>query len=254
MGHLHALWHDALEQQEDGDLTKWSDEMLADSSQFDGDAPQYVSLLQLHGWLDGRLIHDWLDYAGPYLISKYHTNKRAWLVEVWAKHGKEYGKRKQTGSEQEVNGHSREDEMTLDKKKLETPTSTSSPASPEPSKPHPYLAGLILYESDPKLNAIEKKTGEPRIQVLYRAWKAAFPNVDVMAQVKAAHAWELKQDPKNRKTNRPKFLGSWMARNSTDGGVFQRGTVTDDNQKEKREPIADEVRGLLSGLGKTIPK
>lgn len=90
MGHLHALWHDTLEQQEDGDLSSWSDELIAESSHFDGDAPQYVSLLQRHGWLDDRKIHDWLDYAGRYLESKYRTSNPARLEEIWKKHGRVY--------------------------------------------------------------------------------------------------------------------------------------------------------------------
>ncbi len=92
MGHLHALWHVALEQQEDGDLSSWSDELIADASSYLGDAGWYVSLLQQHKWLDGKLIHDWLDYAGKYLQSKYHNTNRRYLKEVWAKHGKHYGK------------------------------------------------------------------------------------------------------------------------------------------------------------------
>jgi len=101
MGHLHALWHAALEQQEDGDLTAWSDEFIADSSDFPGDAPQYVRLLQQHRWLDGRLIHDWLDYSGLFLIKKYSTSNRVRLVEIWLKHGRVYGERgKRTDSEQ----------------------------------------------------------------------------------------------------------------------------------------------------------
>jgi hypothetical protein len=67
MGHLHSLWHVALEQAEDGDLSSWSDEFIADSAQYPADAPQFVRLLQNHGWLDGKLLHDWLDYAGRYL-------------------------------------------------------------------------------------------------------------------------------------------------------------------------------------------
>src|SRR3990167_11330953 len=92
LGHLHALWHAALEQQEDGDLSSWSDDLIAEMSAFDGSAPQYVSLLQQHRWLDGKILHDWLDYAGGYLRSKYHHTNRRWLINTWIKHGKRYGK------------------------------------------------------------------------------------------------------------------------------------------------------------------
>lgn len=101
MGHLHSLWHAALEQQEDGDLSSWSDEFIAESSDFPGDAPQFVRLLQQHRWLDGRLLHDWIDYAGLYLIRKYSTSGKDRLVEIWLKHGREYGANgKRTNSEQ----------------------------------------------------------------------------------------------------------------------------------------------------------
>jgi hypothetical protein len=97
MGHLHALWHAALEQQENGDLSAWSDELIAESSDFPGDAPQYVRLLQKHRWLDGRLLHDWLDYAGDYLRSKYSTSNRERLVAIWLLHGRVYGDRTARG-------------------------------------------------------------------------------------------------------------------------------------------------------------
>jgi len=88
LGHLHALWHAALEQQEDGDLSSWSDDLLAHASCYDGAGPQYVSLLRLHGWLDGGLIHDWLDYAGRYLETKYRTSNPEKLAAIYAKHKK----------------------------------------------------------------------------------------------------------------------------------------------------------------------
>lgn len=91
IGHLHLLWHAALEQQEDGDLSKWTDDMIADSSGCPCDAPQWIRLLQKHGWLDGKKLHDWIDYAGAYLMGKYHNNNRKRLQEIWIKHGKTYG-------------------------------------------------------------------------------------------------------------------------------------------------------------------
>ena len=92
MGHLHALWHAAMEQQEDGDLSSWTDEIIAEYAQFQGDAPQFVSLLQKYRWLDGKLIHDWLEYAGKYLESKYRSSNYNRLINIWEKHGLIYDK------------------------------------------------------------------------------------------------------------------------------------------------------------------
>lgn len=92
IGHLHLLWHAALEQQEDGNLAKWSDDLICDLSGSPCDAPQWVRLLQDHGWLDsGRLLHDWPDYAGAYLRGKYAKDHREKLVVIWALHGRTYG-------------------------------------------------------------------------------------------------------------------------------------------------------------------
>lgn len=79
MGHLTALWHTALEQQENGDLSGWTNPMIADFSDYPGDAPQFVKLLRKHGWLDSDMkLHDWWQYAGPYLRSKYKRNPEKW--------------------------------------------------------------------------------------------------------------------------------------------------------------------------------
>lgn len=91
LGHAHALWHAVLEQQEDGDLSGWTDELIAEYACYDGDAARFVALLQQEHLLDGRLVHDWLDYAGPYLIRRYKTRNRQRLVEIWAIHGRVYG-------------------------------------------------------------------------------------------------------------------------------------------------------------------
>lgn len=93
MGHLHALWHAALEQQEDGDLTSWTDEMIAEAAHYTGNAATFVKLLQKYRLLDGKLIHDWLDYAGKYLRSKYmggksSPEKRQHFQGIVAKHGR----------------------------------------------------------------------------------------------------------------------------------------------------------------------
>lgn len=112
IGHLHLLWHAALEQAEDGDLTCWSDEFIAESADFPGDAPQFVRLLQDHGWLDGRLVHDWPDYAGKFLMGKYAGSHRERLVEIWAKYGRIYGKKGTNQSPSEIQVESNQSPST----------------------------------------------------------------------------------------------------------------------------------------------
>lgn len=75
LGHLHALWHTVLEQQEDGNLSDWTEEMLADAAAYTGDAGRFVAALQRCGFLDNHVIPDWDDYAGRYLTYKYKPRK-----------------------------------------------------------------------------------------------------------------------------------------------------------------------------------
>lgn len=79
MGYLHSLWHTALEQQEDGDLSRFNAPMIASYSDYPGNAVAFTRLLRKHEWLDRDLkIHDWWQYAGPYLRSKYKRNPEKW--------------------------------------------------------------------------------------------------------------------------------------------------------------------------------
>jgi hypothetical protein len=104
LGHLHSLWYAAMEQQDDGDLTQWSDMMIAASFGRSKEPAELVLLLQQLGLLGyrhpeskemilgtERLIHDWIDFAGDYLRGRYAGKNKAKLVVIWAKHLREYG-------------------------------------------------------------------------------------------------------------------------------------------------------------------
>ena len=58
-------------------------------------------------------------------------------------------------------------------------------------------------------------------------WKQAFPGVDVLAEVRKAHAWEV-TNPTRRKTprGRLKFLNSWMDRAQNGGRHGGQATGT----------------------------
>lgn len=72
----------------------------------------------------------------------------------------------------------------------------------EPSVP-PELESLELYQQDTRLCE--------RFPKLYPAWLGAYPGVDIVAEIRKAHAWEV-SNPKKRKKDRPRFLSNWLSR------------------------------------------
>lgn len=88
-GHLHAFWHAVLEQQEDGNLERWQPRTIAQVAGWDGNPEEFVGALRKHGWLDGNLVHDWLDYAGRYLQNKYHSSDPEKLQRIRALHDRQ---------------------------------------------------------------------------------------------------------------------------------------------------------------------
>lgn len=92
IGHMHLLWHTAIEQAEDGDLSTWTLGAISESASWEGSEQEFLKAVQDNELMDGQKIHDWLDYAGVYLTSKYKTSNPKKLRVIWAKFGKLYGK------------------------------------------------------------------------------------------------------------------------------------------------------------------
>jgi hypothetical protein len=74
---------------------------------------------------------------------------------------------------------------------------------PSPPPVPPELRDLDLYREDAKLCA--------RWPTLLRTWVKTYPGLDVLAEVRRAHAWEV-ENPTRRKVNRPAYLGQWLRR------------------------------------------
>jgi hypothetical protein len=77
-GHLHFLWWWCMDYALDGDLSKYTNQQIADASEWDADATEYVNALVESGFLDrteiGCKIHDWLDFCGT-LVKKRLARK-----------------------------------------------------------------------------------------------------------------------------------------------------------------------------------
>jgi len=89
MGHLHCLWHWALDYAQDGDLSEFDAWEIADAAMYEGDAEAFVSALAecgkdgpgfLEQDVDSLLIHDWEDYAGR-LIAQREANAERMRVK-----------------------------------------------------------------------------------------------------------------------------------------------------------------------------
>lgn len=96
VGHLHSLWHWAIDHAETGDVSKYDAEDLAIAARWRGDADQFLEALiecgpgETPGFLerdgscgppeDGRtgrlVIHDWWDYAGKLIARRMRDRAR----------------------------------------------------------------------------------------------------------------------------------------------------------------------------------
>lgn len=226
LGHLHALWHTAIEQQEDGDLSAWSDDMIAEVSDYQGDAHHWVKALQTYGFLTGRLIHDWPDYAGRYLESKYRTSK----PERWAKIK---GKWAKTDYRQTKDGPHN---STVQDKTLH-------------NLPNPPLAQSAAPSALPLAGGVEvikfPLPGEGKDQPIgdgeFSLWRQAYPGVDIMTELAKMRAWLLER-PRQRKTRRGmgKFIVGWLDRaQNARGGKQEKGA-------------AAVVPGKYDGIGEKV--
>lgn len=135
IGHLHCLWYTVLEQQENGDLSDWPDTLISQAALWKGDATEFVTRLREREWLDGHLVHDWIDYVGPYLTKKYSSGNVPRLKEIWLLHGFKYGKGQGKYAKQKASVKRAESE-----RKVRIPF----PSLPNPSSPLPSLPDLTL--------------------------------------------------------------------------------------------------------------
>lgn len=83
VGHLHGLWYWAMDFAQDGDLTPYDAEDIADAVMWEGDAQEFLDALVESKYADetehGIVIHDWLDYAGGLLESKARKREQSRL-------------------------------------------------------------------------------------------------------------------------------------------------------------------------------
>lgn len=77
VGLLHLLWHFTLKYAwRKGDLSGYSNAVIAQAIGWRGDAEQLIKCLQESGWMDDKRVHDWLDFAGRIVDGRIYNEKR----------------------------------------------------------------------------------------------------------------------------------------------------------------------------------
>lgn len=85
LGLLGSFWCEVIELREDGDITDWNPEYLAELLGFKLSPDRVWKALEA-GWIDDvngrKVLHDWWDTAGTYLTSKYHNSNKEKLSQI----------------------------------------------------------------------------------------------------------------------------------------------------------------------------
>lgn len=83
------------------------------------------------------------------------------------------------------------------------------------------------------------------LEAMSEVWAEAYPAVDIAAEIKKAKAWML-SNPKNKKTNIPRFLASWLSRaqdRASNANLPRSGPVTFAEQSRKNtETVIEKLR------------
>ena len=179
IGHLHALWHAVIEQQEDGDLSEWPDLMIAQAAAYTDDAAHFVKSLQARKFLDVKVIHDWIEYAGLFLTRKYSTVNPAKLHAIWKLHGCKYGKRDNKSLHRIANRKRTESELSAN-----LPNQPNQPNQPNLTTAHASHAPTVRDECDEFTDAYPEDRRVSR-KAIRKAWDKAKDRPPI-AQILAA--------------------------------------------------------------------
>lgn len=76
IGHLHLLWHFALKYAQDGDLSRFDNDEIADGCMWEGDPSDLYEAFCAAGWIEEATIHDWDQYGGKYINRKEANAQR----------------------------------------------------------------------------------------------------------------------------------------------------------------------------------
>jgi hypothetical protein len=77
VGHLHGLWHFVLRNAwKDADLEAWGDAEIERAAFWEGEKGKFVSALREVKFIDGFVVHGWLERAGKLVMDRRYNEQR----------------------------------------------------------------------------------------------------------------------------------------------------------------------------------
>jgi len=226
VGHLHAMWHFTLRNAwKDADLSAWGVEEVERIVFWSGEKGAFVKALQEVGFLDGLVVHGWLERAGR-LVYDRRRNERRKKRQING--GKSAVKRRISGGKSEA---------TL-----------PNPTIPNHTKPN---------TTPPQ--AATARFSKPSAQEVTAYGKEIGFAIDGLQFVDhyEARGWQYKQgQPMKdwRAAVRTWRRNGFIAPVKPAVAVYPSKPYVEDRPKDDEIIAPEEVRMILSGLGKGIPK
>lgn len=173
VGHLHSLWHWAIDHAEDGDLSKFDVDDIAIAARWDGDAHEFVEALvgcgpgddpgflepggpigdPTEGRVGELVIHDWWEHAGR-LIAQRRAAREDGLYGNHVRHHERRGvlapdcphcSPPESGPESPPDGEGSREAIGLDENPI---GSGSHRTEPNPTEPNPTQPSTTSDEPD----------------------------------------------------------------------------------------------------------
>ncbi|MBE3040565.1 MAG: hypothetical protein IMZ62_17340 [Chloroflexi bacterium] len=207
VGILEMLWHFAAKYAIRGDVGRYSDAEIAEAVSWPGDPYLLISALVWARWLDVdpdyRLsIHHWKDHADS-SVKKTLENRKETFINATFQNFPEL-----SGTFQNF----------IACRCLSLALPLPEPM-PEP-EPEPTTSARTPTEaSAPPITKTPKPTFDPEARRFIGftdadkvTWKAAYPGIDITAEVHKAIAWLMADWPRRKKSQWRRFLTGWLSR------------------------------------------
>ena len=249
VGHLHYFWWWALDFAQDGLLTKYDADDIADAMQWDGDPNTLLDAMISAGYIDdtdeGLAIHDWAEYAGKLLErrAKDRARKRAAAEAA----GVPQPIRRKSAGKDEEDDETPSASFVTNQPTIPNQPNTTDSTEPDRTEPHQPAGEPPLQERRfaEFWKAYPKKVGKASCQ---KAWLKLKPTAELFAHIMSALADQKESEQWKREGGRfiPNPL-TWLNQGrwddepvETSGAAAQPATGTSGMLNKLREMYAAE--------------